>query len=259
MLTISKQQMKQFEALCLGAFVREMKSHCCTLAPQTCASAGQDAVGRFASGAVDRAIAFGLETRYAITCFVEAELLLGWDMARDPQYAWVAEGLMRDGGEAARFPRFHDDLDEFYVASRALDAVYHNERLITLRDILDYARCPEGVAVTPELCLRLASRMAPLRVAVIEAGPVEALARSVMDQAVFLGINDRDDTLLLFAVHFEFGRYVLNNPLYPWIADALTGLPGGVDPQTGRLRRRLHAWLVAAIGDAETGGADAVS
>jgi hypothetical protein len=95
MFKLRKEHLEAFSELALDGFLDRGVVHLRQSFPQQTQSATDTNLRGWIQSCIPRAASYGLESQYAVMCFVDATFLLGADFDRDPQHACAAD-LLQD-------------------------------------------------------------------------------------------------------------------------------------------------------------------
>lgn len=210
---ITARQMATLQESAYADFDQRMCEHLATFNPQLARAAGEARLKAAVQSARRRANEHGFTRVHAIQLFLELALLLGHRFDSDPLLPWVSH-LLRDApetGESTRAQRLYN------YAMRYFDMVEGTRQAQlkdALRTALQWTATPSAPTVEDLL------RLHPAKARMVGPEPLaDALARA-REQVSKAGMAGWA-TLPLAAMMLFCGSAVADDPLYPWLADAL--------------------------------------
>lgn len=239
MLVINAAQLVAFERTSRLAFVDEMTAHLRSRIPRPCDRLEAPTLRSAVQQLVARAEGHGLVSQGGIRLYLELAAMLGAGFDDDPQYPWARETLRYE-----RFP------NEMYKAGRLETLARRCLRQLrgprdsdpqTIREPLErWASAPPSADVNSTF-----AALAPRRLAYIgTAAASELLHRAAATVTRLHGADDPHTAAAIAVLFFCFGAGCEQDPLLPWIGDALgEGAVRGPAPTVAEIQRGLLHWL----------------
>ena len=106
MLRIRSEQMESFPKALEETFECRLFAHVSRTMPDRCKRLGEDAVRLRIRQGLDAASAFGIDSHYDQSRYIDLAFVLGQDFHASPQFAWAAE-VLNDAGRGGT-----DKMDE---------------------------------------------------------------------------------------------------------------------------------------------------
>lgn len=236
MFKISESQLSVFKREALSSFEDKVTSHLFTLAPRHCGAIGEDAVRASVRLGVHRAGRYGLTKVGPVRLFIELMYMFGSDFDTDPLLGWASETLT-DTGLSDQMHRADclyghtQNYLEFVVGAKGCHALSAHQRVSLV--CRGPQRSPAEGPLVEWLQTRLAS-IYPEKCVYAGEGALTRFTRKGIDEAAGRGLTKAWDIALCVSLMLFLGHGITGDPLFPWIAGALTGKNSDID---------LTAWL----------------
>jgi hypothetical protein len=248
MLVIRNAQLEALRLSAVSQFEREMIDHLYDFSPRHCAVIRETGVREVIRAGVDRAAEFGFTSYGPVRLFIELAFMFGIDFAKDPQHRWTEPGLTETmpGDQMYRAELLHTD------CLRYLDEISGPDHKFAIRSL---RQTRKAVSEIPPSALdiprnRLGSALAS---SLKEIYPEKAayLGDRVLNKIVSRGEqlaaqhdidSHRGIALLVFLV-FALGWGCTQDPLYPWVQNALVDPLAAPNDRAARLEAKAVVYL----------------
>jgi hypothetical protein len=223
-MRIRKEQMAVFHRESMRLFKEETVERLRRFAPKHFEQPGEAAARRAVDVGVERAFSYGLTAQSAVRFYIEMMFILGSGFDKDPMFPWAGE-ILNDPTTTDQYhktDRLYERLSDYL--NRALgqsNEFYHN----ALRRIRAEFMATEPALGSLDLDEYLAAacrRVYPEKYAYIGDSVVRTVAINAGHEAVTCGINSDRGAIVLAALMFLLGSAVHQDPLHPWVLEALS-------------------------------------
>jgi hypothetical protein len=236
---------KQMAAMGAQRFAREMTAHLRRFSGPLCRTLGDEQLGDAVRCGIASARAIGFTFRGPARLYLELMLLFGSHFSTDPQYSWLAEPLASDSAsdQMTRAARLHKRSVAYWKAVAGPDDAYafaaldNARRLIRQHPVLS-ERPLAGDAG------RLIASVYPQKAAHVRADAANALVTRAMATARVHRLPAVRGATVLLVLALVLGHRCSDDPLYPWIGQALEAAPqASGEAAVQLLEDRALAWL----------------
>jgi len=244
MLVIRNAQIEAFKQARQAQFQDELASHFMAYYPnETRLAGGKPQILKLVRLGIEKAARHGYTTQRQIGFYIGLMAILGSDFDRDPQLPWAIEQV-----DDASIPNPSDRIRSLFHASvRYLGAIGGDDKQVSinaLRRLREYAQEPAspvlGEAFEEGLCAQLAA-VCPEKFAFQGEAATRALIRESLVLSGQFGILDTTGATLLTILMYLLGIGASQDPLYPWVGQALN-LPLGGEEKAGLFRQAVLAY-----------------
>ena len=250
MLTIRKDQVLTLEQQALNRYARELVVHLQGFAPRLSELRGEKCMRQVVRTGIERAFRHGFTNRGPLRLYIELMVSLGIGFDTDPQYAWARDAIdaMAEPDQMARAALLYRRASDYFDAVMGPD----NRHAIAALERITAAGAEglmpdEGETARADAACVMRS-IYPEKMAFIGEVGSGRLFESACDAATRYGLRSARGRALLLGLQFGFGHAVTEDPLYPWVADALDAahIPDPVTREQ-RLRGRTMAYVAGIL------------
>lgn len=221
-MIIRSEQMNAFSRAMLRAFEDEMVEHLAGFSPPLFKLVGAEQLRKAVRSGVARAGRYGIDCRGPLRLYLELMLLFGSSFDTDPQYPWATE-ILKDEDCASQMERaeriYEKTLDYLENVAGPDDAYAHK----ALGHISALAGQPASISwdnFVP-LMLEEMARAHPQKKDYVGEDGLSLLIDKGIAASRRYGLSTARATTLFILLTFAFGHGCHEDPLHPWIAEAL--------------------------------------
>jgi hypothetical protein len=255
-MQIRPEQMAALKDASLASFEGQLADHCRTFAPNMSGRAGAAKVREFVHTGVQRAWDHGFSLRGPIRLYLELMLSCGCDFDTDPQLPWASEALAADraSDEMARAKALYQAMQGYagrvYGAGRE-HGIAALGRLSQLSPG-DWSKLSGPFEARLERFLRA---IFPQKLEYSGMPAVAGLIPRAAETASGFSVRLEMAVVLLLTLGFVFGHGVATDPMYAWVAAALTDskTPNPQD-RVAQLYDKIHSYAESALAELGKGG-----
>lgn len=243
MLKIRPEQIEVFRQTSLQKFEDEMIIHSQNFSPILSKVLGEEQLRVAVHSAINRADTYGFTNRGSIRLFIELMFLFGSGFDTDPQYPWIANILKDSSFEMERAEQLYQKILEYQDVVSGKNAINTNDALKKIPSIAQQITNLSAENFSSEMLNRMVY-VFPEKADFIGKQALAILideASTVAKQADFPTYRG---CAIVAVLMYAFGHSCVNDPLYPWIYNALHD-EKIITPQARaeRLEKKALTWL----------------
>jgi hypothetical protein len=243
MLVIRNEQMEVFRQAALVAFENEMVAHSQDFSPKLSKVIGEEQLRLAVCNAITRAGGYGFTNRGPIRLYIELMFLFGSAFDSDPQYPWATSILQDLTPQMQRAERLYEKVLDYQEKVSGPEGINTREALRHLGFLAQQPLIFTANDFIPNM-LREMANIFPQKTAYIGEAALEALIRESGAVAQRARFPNSRGYFLMVALMFAFGHGCADDPLYPWIARALTDEKiASPAARAERLEKKTLTWL----------------
>jgi hypothetical protein len=242
MLVIRNAQFRTFRQRAQGQFEHEMLAHLRAVSPRVRAIPLDDPLAKMIHEGIGCAHAHGFTLRGPVRLFLELMTLFGSEFHSDPQYEWASTTLAnasRDS-ETRVARRLYEHAKHYQSRVFGPHHAYLNGALRRIRHLAQ----PNAIAIETltSRATEVLRRVYPEKANDLGEQHLRALLTGAVKDARKYHLPDVRGAVHLTCLQLVFGRGCANDPLHPWIGQALVDTEAGT--LDAKLRRLEQAMLL---------------
>jgi hypothetical protein len=222
-MKIRDEQMAVFRREAMRQFKDHTVDRLRSFAPKHFVQPGKIGVRQAVNVGVERALAYGLTAQSAVHFYIEMMFILGSGFDRDPMFPWAGE-ILNDPAIVSQYEKtdrlFYKTSDYLNWSLGKSNEYYYNA-LRRIRQEFLGAEIGLGSMRFEEYAAEWFFRMYPEKYAYAGDAVARIVAAQAAHEAMAHSIESDRGCMVLGMLMFLLGSDVHNDPLHPWVNDAL--------------------------------------
>lgn len=246
MLIIRKAQIEAFDEAARLRFEGKMVEHLAGFLPPLFKAVGEGPLRKTIRLGITRAGNYGLTHQEPVRLYLELMLLFGSYFDTDPQYSWAAESLLKmdAGSQSERAERLFEKALEYQARVVGPQDDYASRVRRAIRFLFEMTRSQVSEKnFIPDMMQEVWRADSPKAI-YVGSEAIEALIHHGVEVAKSHRLTSVDGMRWVVILMLLFGHGCINDPLQPWISDALKNTDAGApETRVECLRAETFAWL----------------